>query len=148
MEKYIFEEKYIVYENEGIVSVFSTIRQRYLKPYDSGGYIVFRINNRAKFAHHLVTEFYLGKRDSNLCVNHKDGNKLNNKIENLEYVTWSENIKHSYRTGLHALSKDTTRSPKYIDGRCKDIKKYKDNWYLQNRERILKMRKDNYKKKS
>ena len=36
-----------------------------------------------------------------LTVNHKDGNPLNNKAENLEWVTLSENSKHAYRTGLN-----------------------------------------------
>lgn len=137
MINYVFKEKYIVYENDGIVSVFSIKRQSYLMPFLKGGYIVFQMAGRAWFSHHLVTQYYLGKRDANLCVNHKDGNKLNNKIENLEYVTWAENIKHSYRMGLHIMAKDPTKSPTYKDGRCKDVKKYKFNWYLQNRDRIL-----------
>jgi len=36
----------------------------------------------------------------NLEVNHKDGNKENNNIENLEWCTKSENQKHAYRTGI------------------------------------------------
>lgn len=34
------------------------------------------------------------------CVNHKDGNKLNNSIDNLEWCTHSDNTSHAYREGL------------------------------------------------
>lgn len=54
-------------------------------------------SNRVKpmMIHRLVMEAFCGKSD--LEVNHKDGNKNNNNIENLEYVTHSENMRHSYR---------------------------------------------------
>lgn len=65
--------------------------------------------------HRLVMLTFVG--ESKLPVNHKDGDKLNNSLENLEYCTQSENIKHAFRTGLsdnrkgedHARSKLTEK---------------------------------------
>ena len=51
--------------------------------------------------HRLVAIAYLKEKDiSKNQVNHIDGNKLNNNLENLEWVTGSENQKHSYQNGL------------------------------------------------
>jgi len=62
----------------------------------SGYKIVSALYNgkmRGVSVHRLIMEVYNGSSD--LQVNHKDGNKLNNCLENLEYVTPSENIKHA-----------------------------------------------------
>ena len=128
------------------VAVFSFHRKRYLTcMINKSGYLSFALQSKNVPAHRLVAEYFLGELPKGLCVNHKDGYKFNNDISNLEYVTISENIKHSYRTGLHTIAKDRKNAPKYIDGRCDDVVKYKSDWYLKNRERILKKLKDNYK---
>lgn len=56
------------------------------------------------YIHSLVAEAFLGKRPDKHDVNHIDGNKLNNSVDNLEYCTRSENVSHAYRTGLNKLS--------------------------------------------
>ena len=60
--------------------------------------IVLYKNNIAKnkFIHRLVAEAFLDNYDENLQVNHKDGNKLNNNVENLEMLTRNENVLHAY----------------------------------------------------
>lgn len=50
--------------------------------------------------HRLVAECYIGEIPEGYCVNHKDGNKLNNRAENLEIVTYKENSQHALRMGL------------------------------------------------
>lgn len=53
-----------------------------------------------KAVHVLIAETFLDKPSGKKCVNHKDGNKENNNVENLEWVTVSENALHAHRNGL------------------------------------------------
>lgn len=70
----------------------------------SGGYLRYdlMINGKrySKQAHRLVAETYLPNDNPDLVVNHIDGNKLNNSLENLEWITQGENQKHAYELGL------------------------------------------------
>ena len=50
--------------------------------------------------HQLVMAAFIGPRQDEKQVNHKDGIKTNNHLYNLEYVTCSENHYHAYATGL------------------------------------------------
>jgi hypothetical protein len=50
--------------------------------------------------HKLVVEAFISKRPMGKQINHIDGNKKNNCLDNLEYVTRSENILHAFRIGL------------------------------------------------
>lgn len=44
--------------------------------------------------HQLVALAFIGENPTNSVVNHKDGNKKNNRLDNLEYVTMGENTRH------------------------------------------------------
>lgn len=77
--------------------------------YDNGsGYKFVRIYNRVTkkskqyYVHRIIAELFL-ERPSELHtqVNHKDGNKANNSVDNLEWVTPSRNIRHSHKAGLN-----------------------------------------------
>ena len=50
--------------------------------------------------HRLVYETFVGKIPKGMQINHKDGNKNNNHISNLEVVTPKENTAHAWRLGL------------------------------------------------
>ena len=51
--------------------------------------------------HRLVAYAFLGKPENEkMTVNHKDGNRENNNVENLEWVSLGDNIRHAFRNGL------------------------------------------------
>lgn len=50
--------------------------------------------------HRMVALTFLGQRPPTLTINHKDGDKLNNKIDNLEYVSLCKNREHAIANGL------------------------------------------------
>lgn len=71
-----------------------------------GGYLMAQLwcNGKltGRLAHCLVAPAFIGARPEGLDINHKDGDKTNNSVGNLEYVTRSENNRHAYRIGLRA----------------------------------------------
>ena len=69
-------------------------------------------NAKNCMVHRLVAEAFIPNNNNYPVVNHKDGNKSNPDVNNLEWVTVSENALHAYRTGLSKVSdrcKDTVR---------------------------------------
>jgi hypothetical protein len=66
---------------------------------NNNGYRYVDIDKKKRFIHRLVALTYLDEVVGKNAVNHKDGNPLNNNVENLEWCTLSENQKHSYRMG-------------------------------------------------
>ena len=103
-------------EYEGLYQASNLGRIRSIKRYgtsgkilkgeiDEWGYIRISLskNNKPKKnkAHRLILMTFCPTNDPKLQVNHKDGNKQNNKLENLEWCSASYNTIHSYINGLN-----------------------------------------------
>lgn len=75
------------------------------KRYDGSGYydVQLRCNkekHKHKKIHRLVSETFLMNPENKPQVNHIDGDKENNRLDNLEFCTAAENMQHAFKTGL------------------------------------------------
>lgn len=82
---------------------------------------------RGVFVHRFIAECFIPNPENKPQINHQNGNKLDNRIENLEWVTNSENQKHAFATGAqdkrgekHHLAKLTDATVQAIRAESKD----------------------------
>ena len=88
--------------------VFSLKTMRFMKTNKRpDGYVYVKIGSKTHRVHRLVAQTYIPNPENKEQVNHMDGNKANNMLCNLEWMTQSENIQHSFDIGLRPIS-DTT----------------------------------------
>lgn len=99
-----------LYQIDDSGNIFTTRRQgtdgrRIRSCIDKSGYervyLCKRGKHRTFLLHRLVAETFLDNPENKPCVNHIDGNKQNNNVNNLEWVTYSENMKHAVRNNLN-----------------------------------------------
>ena len=104
MERWSTIENYPNYEVSDLGSVRNKRSGRILKGELVKGYprVVLCNKNvcRPMSIHRLVLKTFTDNKRDDLQVNHIDGDKTNNSLDNLEWVTGSENILHAYKTGL------------------------------------------------
>ena len=92
-----FTDRYLAF---GDGRIFSIKRQLFIKPHLSpNGYLKLNVwakgKVRSRPVHRLIAEAFIPNPENKPEVNHKNGNKTDNSVENLEWCTHSENIQHS-----------------------------------------------------
>lgn len=109
------DKKYYISNLGRFKNSYGTIMENY-KP-NEDGYIRVYISNKTFLLHRLVALTFLENPENKETVNHMDGNKLNNTIDNLEFATNKEQQKHKFENNL---GNNFTRK----------IKQYDLNWNL------------------
>lgn len=93
------------------------LRKQLIGGNENSRYHAVRLYDEGKwkneYVHRLVLQAFIGDPPEGYQTNHINGDKLDNRLENLEYVTPSENVKHSWKIGLrsndHLIGNDYSR---------------------------------------
>ena len=99
-----YEGLYQISNLGDVKTIYKYRPSRNLKPVIRKGYYTVTLckdgNIKIHSVHRLLAEAFIDNPDNLPVINHKDGNRLNNSINNLEWCTQKENIRHAFKTGL------------------------------------------------
>lgn len=138
MEKQIFidgvETSYTVSE-EGIIKNQKTGRIMTI----NNGNVQLSVNGKGtgRSVGKIVAEAFLEKRDGASLVNHKDGDKMNNRVENLEWITDQENGRNVWEK--RRANGTTSAGQKRVRKKRENIVEYNFKYVLQDNEKQIKL---------
>ena len=79
------------YNNTGTIKILKPQR----RTHTGNDYLFVNFSGKMKFIHRLVAQAFIDNPNNKPCINHIDGNKQNNTLDNLEWCTYQENENHS-----------------------------------------------------
>jgi hypothetical protein len=85
------------------------------------GYVYARTTSGNYQVHRMVASAFIHNPDNKSTVNHKNGDKTDNKVSNLEWSTQKENNNHAISIGLSKKMKKNEGNIKYTNEQCKKV---------------------------
>ena len=130
-----YEKTHLI--NKDTQKIYSIIKRKVLKGTINGGYLKYSLKNadgivKTRTYHRLLMETFVENPNNYPCINHIDGNKLNNSLDNLEWCSISHNNKEAYRLGLRKVSEKIIQqfmrdchTPRIIEQGIENLRKSK-----------------------
>lgn len=123
-----YEGKYLISDTGLVKSLLKNKEIILLSSLNTFGYPKVGLFKDGKYKtipiHRLVAQYFIPNPNNLKTVNHKDGNKLNNNVENLEWMSQKDNTIHSWKKGLSKPQNgETNGKSKFTNNQILEIRK-------------------------